>query len=498
MFHWPPNHDGEESEWVTPAILAAEDMEHLCYLSLWVTEHAEDLTYSDERVAVFDAWREYLVLDRVRMETIQDHTFSESRNRTVSVCLGSHVLVELSRLWFLILQPRITQVRPDERTIRMLRLTGEQFPDRVRDWFLPPEHFSDEEEIVDANGDNKEDEDQEEDQEAVDVPSPEKLVLQYTQRELVACVSFLVQHIKHVPYSAELELLFDTLFLRNAAFIHTPQWGDVLDAPDLREHRTIIVSDEEENEAYIVNRSYLIYMTQSLLPIMSRLYYYHSFAYGGGRDQARLIVDEDDRNRVRGWMTETVLPSLGQDAIGEAWSLVCDDYYEVPGDYNWLRYRHPRKPGHVVTMLTTLRPDWCNIYLAKRKVSIQNMILGVGHREDCNLLCLYAFSLHLRDHADVPAWNANWVIRHEELGRRLEELEHPHWPLLVDLFGGAFWLWHEGRAIPFDSTFDALVAWMRVVFQQQHNTCCLSKVLKRVFNPPRSFDNVTDELRPLA
>lgn len=509
-------------------------------------------------------WINFLIIHRSWLKTTETVTIDKKQKRKTTLCPGSHIFSEISRAFYVANCKEAWQTHKDAQRLlddgvfdipddcsfifATQMVESRTFPPDLKHWiarYKPPKRRETAQEIEEraarltsvipltqkqiAEQERKK---LEEDpyhglaeELLLDFPVEKKVVL-FTQKELIFTIRMITHRLRSAGYQPYIGHLINAVLFRHGEFV-SRMWGPaVLDDPFMREERLVLKRDPKggpptEQTVYVVNRDYLFFSYYYLEPLASRLYLHTKFT--SPHYQANFSPDTISPERkaaVLRWIKETVLPSLGTDTLDEVWQETCDELFEFSGDYDWFKYRYPRDPTSVNTMLRKLRPVIAQGYMIQRESSMENIIHGIGERFSSNLFAAQAIGKYIWGVTGRNWWEIFMVpndgihhyfdkfVQEEEMHlthiglaaegnhpREVEPAGSP--PLLLEVFSN-YGIWHGQGYWNTDNLFDATVAWFsicdRLGYHHIDGYNIKAPILDAIFRPVVLYENLKPTL----
>jgi len=504
-----------------------------------------DLETDRKMQATSDVWLEYFIVNRSWLKEIVPTVLDANTDRSVSLCIGAHVFLEYARLMFVIGAPKVNSVlnktegqRPDRELSfweSVTFISSKDLPVWMSDWNAIPREIEEESEIDEGDGNvvemqslpgNEEEEEDDDDYEVIPQIArlpPEKRVLEYSQREIMFCMAYLSQRIKYYSDSEFIDMFMNAILVRVGMLLASKYSPKILDMPNYREERMVPVDDDtgistessEENpteteKICIVNRNFVFYVYFYCEPILSRIFYHNLFR----NNTFNLQLEDKDKSMVLEWIRKKVIPSIGQDSVGDRWTEMLRDLYTFEGDRDIFLQLYPNKPDKIVTILNTLRPIVAEDYLSQIEVSDENILNSIENRIEGNLFLFYALSAYF--HSNVIKdydWKKHFVLNRVTFDQQISRLEDgtsiellvseerdrdPNeerfdFPLIVEAMGN-YGIWFRNAYWEGKTPLDALVAWMVLVDRFKIYSMAGINIKKNVldscFRPIRTYDQM--------
>lgn len=526
----PPNLD---DDWMDGFQKKALITRHVKSCTDFITEllenfNPEELLDTETRAkitTVFDHWKDFMVLYEVLLSETMEITISEEEQRATISCLGSHVFLLLSQLFFILKNGELATAKADlVRQKEIPKEVSDNVPYNqclflVRGNFMPAEYrgwFYDTKQAAMVREDEEEeDQDEEEDSDDLDDVEldPNKQLIRLSQRELIHAIASFVQGIKYADYKPFLKVILEALWLRHAQLCMCNWSKSTLDHPEYRERRTLVDEElEQEIETQVINRDYLFLMYFYFSKLISRFFY--SDLFYSNNNSAHIDVTPAERQNFMRWVKNDVIPNVGESVVMDTWPKICDFYFEVPGDREWFRFKYPQKPEEVITMLSTLRPQKAEEYIAMEKISTMNIFNGVGDRMESNIFLMYCLGIYFHTKVKPDTfWNELYVVNHEDIKYRFQDLVSPseisvlnpvgaegaakRLPLLLQPFG-KYGVWFDKKFIRCKDLLEAIYVWFKIV--DTRTNCYLKGVFLRdailddIFRPITIYDEMSTNL----
>jgi hypothetical protein len=488
----------------------------------------------DELEDLHDKWLAFIILNRPYIK-IQDNIEVDTRSqRWCNFVPGSHVMWELSRIniYMRIFDCMTSRAEGEELfalhgtippdaplEVAICMMNSKVFPKEWSHWvdrFIPPikpltAHEKDilkaaqervvaltpdQQREVDALQTNKDPYRNVSADEVVSWPDGID-VINFNQRQLIFAISFLARQIIELPKTPLLVQLIEAVYFRHCMLVSYPWEGDVLNHPEYREEKKMLVQPDDADEpeeitVFIPNRDYLVYSYMYLEPLLSRLYFDKLFTSDGTRVDIDARGEElvDLQDRVASWITNDVAKSLGRDTLRKIWQETCDAVYDFPGDYDWFKYLYPNKAANIGSILVQLRKIVSEAYYVRKEISVASVIHNIGIKAASDQYALQLIGAFFvdTDYSDFN-WYNRFVVDQDEIHHHFDMFEdvkdlelsrgiltgtdndpvnhNGTPPIIVEIFASCG-VWYKHRYWEAPSKFMALVAWIIMCERDEH------------------------------
>lgn len=443
-------------------------------------------------------WTEFYVENMAEMRAILDLRLTDGRAYTTT--LGTDVFFELSRMHWLLEQPRLCvewenlhlidadQLDPTSYDLLFsLALTKSDVWINVQNSLekeqLPAEDAS--EQAVQAR-------------ELLERVRQlwRKPIAQYTMSQTRVLAMFLTQQINDVR-AHELEeyrRVARILWTRCAFFIvrlhGEDEWFATLDEPEFRALKPRTGEAVQGPQLAACNRKYFAFCSFYLGEVLRRCFHYDLIA-----PNVLLPVQLPSlelmgrmRERMFGWISR-ITDGLAIESFEEMFmGLVSadDGGYAFPGDEHWFRYAFPERVMSRGACITTLRPHMHSRFYSETEVDRQVVLRQCGKSHLARLFVLHSLQEHIKLTHPRVEFIAGVVVDNDGIEQSAHIMTGFHAPLLIQVFA-SFWVYHQGHVYPSDDIYLSLALWwwfLREHYQSKLYKVDMSAFMEDALEPP--------------
>jgi hypothetical protein len=242
----------------------------------------------------------------------------------------------------------------------------------------------------------------------------------------------------------------------------------------------------------------------------------------GERFERRARLDDrvgctpEERQKVRAWVVETVLPGLGEEGVNGLYEECVEEIYRCPGDLRLFKFMKPENPSNTAAVLRDMRPEDPDIMselFQEYEISLNSIINGVGVNQTSDIFMLWAIGRYweslVRSGMD---WKETFCIDANQLASATLTIQENSRPLLVQIFG-TYHLMMEGRSYKPADLLEGVTLWF-LILKRWFDGCIdwevksggrhvpriqIKDVLQDIFEPKTRYADRGDTLhdRPL-
>lgn len=423
---------------------------------------------------VYDEWVQYYVENMADMRAVQDLKLADGR--AYSYTRGSEVFYQLSRLMWLLAQPKVALEWENTHLIDPSGLDPLAY-----DCLFALSHAKSDtwKAIVTAleteqPGEGTETYDAEHNVMARELRQRvqqvwRKPISQYTCSETRILAAFLTERMNEVAERdmAEYRRVFAVLWLRCAELCildnAEEQWPVTLDEEDMRVVRTDVAREPTAPKRALGNRRYYVFCSAYLGEVMRRLFHYDALApnrllLGVQLPSVEMLGRLRERNLA--WVTEMV-ESFAEEAFEDMYmSVVRDDEggYAFPGDDTWFRFAFPTNVLNRGSCITQLRPHLYSRYYSEANLDRRLVLKKYDRSHMVRLFVFRAIDEHIKLTHPVVEFINGVVVDNAGIEQAEHVLTGMHAPVLIQVFA-AYWVYHQGQVYPTDDLFESLALW---------------------------------------
>lgn len=384
-------------------------------------ERIQQLAYSQQ--TDLSKWLEFYVQHSVRLDVIRQTKLNTGR--VVRYTLTMHLFTELIRLFMFSLLPGHLADPTIEET---QTLSNMEHPL----WVQISETFD-----ITKQYEEKEDKD-------VDVEETcsviktlwTRPVAQYTLRESMLILFFLIQQLDVVPQSCVVEYrsMFRSLQFRLGMLMQKQLPAHVLDDPDYCNNGCI-------------NRTFLAVISVYVSTICGRFLFYDRLV-SRNTIQAPSYLGE----RVREWLHK-ILTDLPDESFEDQYIATCENGYNFPGDEAVFRYRWPQKVMSRSACLAQLHPHLYRQYHSESRMT-KMRVLDVANQS--HSARLFVFSLV--SSATYDRWESTIVIDSNDMANESKRILDNETPFIIQSLS-SYWAYDRGEVYRTDDIFESIGVW---------------------------------------
>ncbi len=427
---------------------------------------AEGDCFSDEERAQFSRllykWTRSFCRDMELMREVR-HYGTNSKNT-----LGSHVFIELTRLYMLTRWSELAVERDNLANYDRADLSTDTYltlfalRDRTAHpmWISLMQSVEPPERAKDAKGNYIEDEDVAVEQQYRKMRAMwDKPIMQYTQSDTRTLVMFLTQQLDEVTGACmdEYRAVYEVLWLRIGELLVETHPPEVLDEEELRVR---IAAPSGDSQEYCFNRLFATFVAFYMGEIMRRFFYYdllrnNVLPLGAPALQAH-------RERVRGWVAQ-IVRAIPDDAFDDLYARVAaDEAYTFVGDDAWFKYAWPSQVHSRGACIVELRPHLYKRYYSEAQVTKDAVLAAVPTSLASRLFVLAAVDVYIGNAVPNTHWRDSVVIPSDAIEDEALKLQRDMAPLLVQTFSN-YCAYDAGCIHVSDDLYESLAVWFMLL-----------------------------------
>lgn len=317
-------------------------------------------------------------------------------------------------------------------------------------------------------------------------------IIQYTQRHVVDALHYICERLLDMPTDEDSVVDFKQftrlLMGRIGQFCCTYSTQDVLNVETMR---TVM-----EDDRVRINREFIIFTSTYCFQLLYKIDVYNMFwpkrmVLGEELDMPNM---EEQTENVRQWIYDVVCKDMRNESFESCYYNVIKLAYNVPGDYDWYRYKYPAMPTNQGTMLQELRPLLFRWYGSEDRgdahtlwISADRYRMGfVGRQFIVTVLDDYLKNFY------KLSWEKYVIVQDHLLNRenQFSKMFSEPTPLLIQVMS-RFWVydnasWPQDQCYvwPTDSIYEAIAVWFHILVTRYHGRCMeldLNELIKSVF-----------------
>jgi hypothetical protein len=322
-------------------------------------------------------------------------------------------------------------------------------------------------------------------------PDETSPVMTYTQSQITDCLLWLSRRLDDIHgydelVETELALIVNVLMTRNSVFFCEACQGTTLDL----EHMRVGQGDG----SFVPNRDYVMFVTIYFNAVMRRLYYL-------GKAKRKLVPVPDIENRVETFfqaarISEEVFETLYEAAVVRS--------FTCAGDKAWFTYRCPnradtdpasvlaeaREQEEVEEFRTWIKnPPSADVMLAAAFDMASSSTINRIARN----LVLLMLDVRIREMYNVRWFNAV-LVPNESIERSTDRIVRPRSPMLVQLFGGDYWVQGKQGLYATTGVAQLIATWfwlLRTEFDSRLHQVDMSALCGAILDPPPDSEEET-------